>query len=260
MGFVEDDEVVGSRPGIGQSRERGLPPKRIHRHDHEVAVRSRERSAPPHVRPGYDAEPETEQGAELPLPIAHEPGWGDDDYPSYPSTHEHLPDAQPGHDRLARTRIVREQKAKRIFAQHVVVDRDALVRQRIDPGDLAREGRVELIAVPEAEVFDEQGEALGISGEIQGVRVHEVWRVGLPGSLWGQLTARAISVLGIRLSPTRAAVEDRLECVTARTFHCMAADDGDQGVDHLHGSDGRHEGCVVPVWASSRANPRRRSV
>ena len=41
-------------------------------------------------------------------------------------------------------------KRRRGWAQHVLVDGDPLVRQRIDEGDFGREGRVEQVAVAPA--------------------------------------------------------------------------------------------------------------
>ena len=54
---------------------------------------------------------------------------------------QHLPDVQAGHDRLAGAGIVGEQEADGQLRQHVVVDGDPLVRQRVDLRDLGREGR-----------------------------------------------------------------------------------------------------------------------
>jgi hypothetical protein len=47
--------------------------------------------------------------------------------------------SKPGHDRLARTRVIREQKADRPLRQEVLVDGYPLVRQSVDEGHLGRE-------------------------------------------------------------------------------------------------------------------------
>ena len=78
------------------------------------------------------------------------PAGGDDQDPSQEASGEHLADVEPGHDGLARPRLVGQQKAESGLGQHVVVDRDPLVGQRVDHRDLGREGGVEEMAVGRA--------------------------------------------------------------------------------------------------------------
>ena len=68
---------------------------------------------------------------------------------SDPPPHEHLADIQTRHDRLARARVRRRGGSGADPDAACAVHGDALVRQGVDAGDLARERRVELVAVGE---------------------------------------------------------------------------------------------------------------
>ena len=70
----------------------------------------------------------------------------DDQDPSHKATREHLANVEPGHDGLARPRLVGQEKAEARLRQHVVVDGDPLVGQRIDQRDFGRKGGIEEMA------------------------------------------------------------------------------------------------------------------
>ena len=89
-----------------------------------------------------------------------------EDAPDAPP-HVHLPHVQPGHDGLARTRIVGEEEAERVLRQHALVHRDPLVRKRIDLRYLACEGRVELVPADEPEAFHEERDPFGVAAEVE---------------------------------------------------------------------------------------------
>ena len=122
---------------------------------------------PRRVRARHDAEVEPEKGTEFALPVSDETGRGDDQHAPDPSAHEHLAHVEPGHDRLARARVVREQEAEGLLYEHVLVDRDPLVGQRIDTRDLARKRWIELIAVRQPETFHKEREPVRVTGEIE---------------------------------------------------------------------------------------------
>ena len=111
---------------------------------------ARERIAGAGIRAGDDAEVEAEEGPQFPLPVADQPGRRDDQDAAEQAAGEHLADVEPGHDRLARARLVRPGGTEAGLGEHVVVDGDPLVGQRVDQRDFGRERRVEEVAVGRA--------------------------------------------------------------------------------------------------------------
>ncbi len=77
-------------------------------------------------------------------------GRNDEDAPDQPPG-QHLPVVEAGHNRLASAGIVEQPVAEPRLVQHVVVDGDPLVRQRVDLRNLRGEGRV--VEVPVGEPF-----------------------------------------------------------------------------------------------------------
>ena len=167
MGFVEDHEVVGRRASVGQRAKGGLAADRVQRDDCEIAPGPRKRVPRPGVGTRHDAELEPEQGAQFPLPVPHQPRRRDDENATDPPPHEHLAHVETGHDCLAGPGVVGEQETKRLLGEHVLVHRDPLMGERVYPGDLAREGRVELEAVSQPQAFGEEGKAVGASIEVE---------------------------------------------------------------------------------------------
>ena len=150
VALVEDAEVVGLDGGFLKPGEGAFAGEGIDADDDQVAAGPRERVARLGVGPDDDAEVEPEQGPQLALPVAHEPGGRDDQNSSQEASGEHLADVEPGHDGLARPRLISQEKAEAGLGQHVVVDRDPLVGQRVDHRDFGREGGVEQMGVGRA--------------------------------------------------------------------------------------------------------------
>ena len=228
VGFVKDYEVVGRRAGISQRAKGGLPPDRVQRDDREVAPWPRERVPRPGVGTRYDAESEPEQSAQFPLPVPHQPRRGDNENAANPPAHQHLAHVETGHDGLAGPGIVGEEETKRLLGEHVLVHRDPLVGERMYPGDLAREGRVELVAVSQPQAFGEEGKAVGVTAEVEDGRGQDgIGGVG-EGLRWMPLLRLApggptrVGRLHLLQSRDRQPPGTRLACLPP-----MDRDDGD---------------------------------
>ena len=170
VGLVEHHQVVRGDLGGAEGRERALGREGVEGDDDLIAARPGEgvRAAPPCVRPGHDAALQPEEGAELALPVADEAGRRDDQHPADAAAEQHLPHVEAGHDGLAGAGVVGEQEAQRILLQHPLIDRDALVGERIDPGGLAREGGVELVPVGQPVRLRHEQDRRRVPGEVEG--------------------------------------------------------------------------------------------
>ena len=146
MRFVENNEIVGRGFGASKLGERASARQRVQRNDSQIASVAVEGIAGTGVLAGDDAEVQLEQRSQFPFPVAHQARWRHHEHPLDATARKHLAHRQAGHDGLAGAGIVRQQKSQGILAQHVFVHGDALVRQRIDAGDFAGEGGVELVA------------------------------------------------------------------------------------------------------------------
>ena len=144
--FVKDRKIVGGGVGAAQPVEDALPGQGVQGDDRQVAAFATKRVAGPGVRAADDAERQLEQGAQLPLPIAHQAGRRHDEHPPDAAPAEHFPHRQAGHDGLAGAGVVGQQEADGVLRQNALVNGDALVRQRVDAGDFAGECGVELVA------------------------------------------------------------------------------------------------------------------
>ena len=166
--LVEHDQVIGRDVRIAECPEHPLSHQGVQGYDNPVAVRSDEGiCAISAIGSGDDAALQPEQGAKLPLPIAHEPRRRDDQHPANPAPGQHLAHVEPGHDGLAGASVIGKQKAQRLLRQHSLVDRNSLVWKRVDPCSLACERRIELVSVRQTVGFRDQQHGRGISGEIQ---------------------------------------------------------------------------------------------
>ena len=166
--LVEHHQIVGRDARIAERPEHALGHQSVQRHDDSVACCSDEGvCAISAIGSGDDAALQPEQGAKLPLPVAHEPGRRDDQHPPNTTPEQHLAHAESGHDGLAGAGVVGEQEAQRLLRQHPLVDRNSLMWKRIDPCGLARECRVELVPVRQAVSFRDQQHRGRVSGEIQ---------------------------------------------------------------------------------------------
>ena len=167
--LVEDHQVVRrhSRRRLAQPSERALSHERVDADDHPVALRSRERIAGARVRAPHDTERQREQHPHLSFPVADQAGRRHDQYPPDESAGQHLAQIEAGHDGLACPGVVGEQEPERRQVEHPFIDRDSLMRQRIDQRDLCREGGVEQVAVREPRRLGHGDDHGGPGGEIE---------------------------------------------------------------------------------------------
>ena len=173
VALVEDDQIVGHDLRLLEAGEHPAAAQRVHADDDQVALRPDERVA----RLGFvaldDAEWQAEQDVHFAFPVAHQAGGrNDENAPDQPSG-DHLPVVEAGHDRLASAGIVEQPEAEPGLVQHVVVDGDPLVRQRVDLRNLRGEGRVIEVAVGEPLALDDDADNLRVGGEVQGGRRRE---------------------------------------------------------------------------------------
>ena len=170
VALVEDNQIVGDDLGLLEPGEHPAAAQRVHAHDDQVAVRANERIARLGLAAFDHAERQAEQDVHFPFPVSDQAGGRDDeDAPDQPPG-QHLPVVQAGHNRLAGARIVEQPVAEPRLGQHVVVDGDPLVRQRVDLRNLRGEGRVVEVAVGQPFAFDDDANDLGVSREVQGGR------------------------------------------------------------------------------------------
>ena len=94
-------------------------------------------------------------------------------------TGQHLPDVEAGHDGLARARVVGQQEAQARLHEHVVVDGDALVRQRVDKRDFGGKGRVGEVSIGEPLPLHDGTHDLRVGGKIDGGHILRLKYVGL---------------------------------------------------------------------------------
>ena len=93
-------------------------------------------------------------------------GGDDEDAPQEPAG-EHLADVEAGHDRLAGAGIVGQEEAQSGLLEHVVVDGNPLVGQRVDLGDLGGEGRIGHVPEGQSLAFGQRPHRRRTGGEIE---------------------------------------------------------------------------------------------
>ena len=166
--LVENHQVVGGNVGAAQPFEDAFPRQGVQGDDHSVAALAAERVASSGVRTADNAKRQLEQGAQLPLPIAHQAGRRHDEHPPDAAPAQHFPHGQAGHDGFAGAGVVGQQEAHRLVRQDVLVNGNALMGQRVDAGNLAGEGRVELVAEGQPLGLGHRQHRVRVAGEIQG--------------------------------------------------------------------------------------------
>lgn len=93
--------------------------------------------------------------AHLSFPVAHQPGRRhDQDAPEEPTT-EHLPDVEARHNGLSGAGIVCQEKPQARLREHVVVDGNDLMGERINQRGFRAEHRTEQVPVAKALALDE---------------------------------------------------------------------------------------------------------
>ncbi len=102
---------------------------------------------------------------QLVLPLLGEAAGADDQASLQIAAGDQLLDQQPGHDRLARAGIVREQETQRLARQHRFVDRSDLVRQRLDHGRVDGQHGIEQMREPDAVGLGDQPEERSVAVE-----------------------------------------------------------------------------------------------
>ena len=165
--FVEHHQVVGRRVGTLQPGEGGRVRQGVQGDDDPVTGAGLEGVTGPGVLPGDDAKAQPEQRAQLAFPVAHQAGRRHHQHATDAAAGEHLAHGQAGHDGFAGAGVVGQQEAQRVLQQHVFVHRDALVGERIDAGDLAGEGGVELVAERQAVRLGHGEDGARIACEVQ---------------------------------------------------------------------------------------------
>ena len=110
VGLVEDDQIVGRGSQIRGPH--AVTPERVHTDDRQVVVGIIERVMIfGGLGAGENAEAQAKEVAQFPLPVAHQPGWRNDQHPAHQPAQQHLANQQAGHDGLASAGVVGEQKA-----------------------------------------------------------------------------------------------------------------------------------------------------
>jgi hypothetical protein len=99
------------------------------------------------------------------LPLLRQATWCDDEYLLEYSTEEQFLDQEPGHDRLARPRVVGEQESDSRQRKEIPIDGLDLVRKRIDDAGVDRKEGVELVSDADALGLGAEEEKPGIAVE-----------------------------------------------------------------------------------------------
>ena len=170
VALVEDNQIVGDYLGLLEPGEHPAATQRVHAHDDQIAVRADERVAGLGLAAFDHPERQAEQDVHFPFPVPDQTGRRDDeDAPDQPPC-QHLPVVEAGHNRLASARIVEQPVAEPRLGQHVVVDGNPLVRQRVDLRNLGGEGRVVEVPVGQPFAFDDDADDLRVGREVQSRR------------------------------------------------------------------------------------------
>ena len=164
--LVENRQVVGRGSWLLQVGKGALAGQSIHADDDQVAVKIGEGVGVPAIAAGDHPKREVEQRAQLAFPVADQAGRRHDQHAADQAAGEHLAEIEAGHDRLARAGVVGQQETQAGLGKHVLVDRQALVGQRIDARDLGGKGRVGEEAVGQAMGLGDRAHHLRVGGEV----------------------------------------------------------------------------------------------
>ena len=165
--LVEDDQVVGGGGRIGEPAERALAGQGVDAGDDQVAAGRQERVAGAGIGAAGDAERQPEQGPHLPLPVADQPRRRHDQHAADQPPRQHLAHVQAGHDRLAGAGVVGQQEAQGRLPQHLLVDGDALVRQRVDQRGLGGERGIDQMPIGQPVRLRHRGHRARFGAEVQ---------------------------------------------------------------------------------------------
>jgi len=132
VGFIENHQVIRHHAWFAEAGEHARARERVHADDQAIAALADERVGVAGVRPGDDRELQAEQRGKLAMPVPDQTGGRDNEDALDEAAGLHLPDVQTRHDGLARTGIIGQQEPQGELLEHVLIDGDPLVRQRID--------------------------------------------------------------------------------------------------------------------------------
>src|SRR5215510_3193856 len=129
VGLVKNHQVIRLDRGLLQPREHALSSKRVNADNEEVTLYAYKGVASSGLASCHHAKRQAEERAHLALPVANQPCGGNYKYPVEQAPSQHLPDVEPGHDRLASAGIVGEEEAQTGLLEHMLIDSNALMRQ-----------------------------------------------------------------------------------------------------------------------------------
>jgi len=153
VSLIEHDQIVSSYTWFREARKHPCSGQRVHADDNSVAVLSHEWIVVAGIAATDDREPKAKQRGKFAPPVANQSSRRHDQHAAQQSARERLPDVEPRHDCLAGTCIIGKQIAESGLLEHVVVDSDPLVRERVDLRDLGGEGRIGQVAKREPLTF-----------------------------------------------------------------------------------------------------------
>ena len=135
-----------------------------------------------------DAEVQLELLGQLILPLLHQDAGADDHAPLQVATGNEFLDEEPGHDGLARPRVIGQQEPQGLAGEHVGIDSGDLVGEGPDQAGVDGQHGVEQVRQPDAISLIGQPEGLAVSIEapcpatvhhIQGVLLVPVENIGV---------------------------------------------------------------------------------
>ncbi len=117
---------------------------------------------------GQDLERQMEAPIELVLPLLSQAARADHEAALQVAAGNQLLHQEPGHDRLARARVVGQQEAKRLARKHRLIDCCDLVRQRLNQRGMHGEHRVEQMRQTDAMRLGNEAEKGPVAVEAPG--------------------------------------------------------------------------------------------
>ena len=114
---------------------------------------------------GQNLERQVKAPVQLVLPLLGQAAGAHDQAALQVTAGDQLLDQQPGHDGLAGTGVVRQQKTQRLAWQHGLVDGRDLVRQRVNHRGMDRQHRVKQVGKPDSLRFGYEAKQRAIAVE-----------------------------------------------------------------------------------------------
>ena len=159
------------------------PGQLVHPSDEQVLLSERvARARRLHRGTRHQLERQAELVPQLVLPLLDQAAGGDNQATGDVAAQHQLPDQQPRHDRLARTRVIGQQEPQRPLSEQPVVDRVDLMRIRIDVRRVHRRERIGKVGLPHTAGLRSEAEHRAVSVEAPTPFRH----LGQPGQVVGQ--------------------------------------------------------------------------